>query len=282
MRDLTAEKVQYAGKYDRPGGGRWRTILVGSDLHDKNCDPFWRRLFLDTAKRVQPEVICLNGDVFDLPEFGRYTVDPREWDVVGRIRWVQQFITELRRAAPNAQIDLIEGNHEFRLIRHLAEATPAMRAVLSDLHGFTISRLLLLDECEVNYVAKMNLATFTKRDVAEQLADNYVIYWDSVLAHHFPQGRAMGLPGWNGHHHKHIVWHSYSPVYGPFEWHQVGCGHKRSASYAEGERWSNGFMLVHVDTHKKSTAFEYVDVRDFAMIGGQFYLREGSELVTPH
>lgn len=60
--------------------------------------------------------------------------------------------------------------------------------------------------------------------------------------------RNMGLPGVNGHHHKHEVWGMFSPIYGPYEWHQMGAGHRRSASHCEGEKWHNGFALVNIDT----------------------------------
>jgi hypothetical protein len=43
----------------------------------------------------------------------------------------------LREACPDAEIDVIEGNHEAPAAAHLADATPALRAVLADLHGMT-------------------------------------------------------------------------------------------------------------------------------------------------
>jgi hypothetical protein len=98
-----------------------------------------------------------------------------------------------------------------------------------------------------------------------------------LMAHHFPQGREMGYPGFNGHHHKHIVWPFYSPAFGSTEWHQLGCGHERAATYCAGEKWAMGFLLCHVDTHKKYTQFEYVEIRDHAVIGGRWYNRLPSE-----
>ena len=100
--------------------------------------------------------------MFDLPEFSRFTQDPRDWDVVGRIRWVHKFLEDLREAAPDTEITFLEGNHEYRLLRHLAEASPAMRAVLSDLHHMTVPDLLGITKYEINYVAPADLATFTK------------------------------------------------------------------------------------------------------------------------
>ena len=209
-RRLGKERFDRDNKYIRKNKKKFKTVLVGSDLHDVECDPFWLRVFIDTAKRIQPEIICLNGDIFDLPEFGRYNVDPRDWDVVGRIKHVHDnILAPLREAAPDAQIDLIEGNHEARLLIHLADATPALKAVLSDLHGLSVSDLLALDQFQINYIAKADLAAVNKHDMQKELGKSYKNYWDCMIAHHFPHAREMGLPGWNGHHHRHQMWQRF-------------------------------------------------------------------------
>ncbi len=277
-RKLSVERMGYDGKYIRENPRRFKTVITASDLHDKEIDLFYLRVLIDTCKRVQPDVISLVGDIFDLPEFGKYGVDPREWDVVGRIRFVHNEILQpLREACPDAQIDMIEGNHEARLLRHLADATPALRAVLSDLHGFTVSQLLGLDEYQVNYVAKADLAAYSKADMNKEVGKNYKIYWDSFMVHHFPHAKSMGLPGVNGHHHKHEVWSLFNPIYGAYEWHQLGSGHKRDASYCAGERWHNGFAIANVDTQTRAVNFDYVQITDFAVSGGKFYYREEKE-----
>ena len=279
-RAMNLERAEWGEKYLRDSSGRFKTMLVASDLHDIEIDPFFLRVFLDTARRAQPDVIVLVGDVFDLPEFGKYTVDPRDWDVVGRIKFVHERIfAPLRKVCPNAQIDLLEGNHEARMLRQLADATPALRAVLSDLHGFTVGRLLGLEQFEINYIAKADLGAWTKRDFEKELANNYRIYFDSVLCHHFPHGRNMGMPGVNGHHHSHHVWPMFNHTYGAYEWHQLGCGHVRGASYTEGEKWHNGFALINVDTTTKVTLFDYIPVGQFAVSGAKWYYREVSESI---
>lgn len=274
-RKLNEERADWSDKYERDNKQRFKTILVCSDLHDIEIDTFYLRVLIDTARRSQPDIIVLNGDIFDLPEFGKYGVDPREWDVVGRIKFAhEKILRPIREACPNAQIDFIEGNHEGRLLRHMADATPALKAVLSDLHGMTIAKLFGLDEFQINYIAKADLSAWTKRDFSKELASNYKVYYDCVLCHHFPHARNMGLPGVNGHHHSHQVWPSFSPIYGAYEWHQLGSGHKRSATYTEGEKWHNGFALVNVDTKTKATLFDYISVSDFAISGGKWYYRE--------
>ena len=277
QRQMNIDKAGYEDKYAKPAGTRFQTILTGSDLHDKLCDPFYRRLFIEAARRIQPDVIVLDGDVFDLTEFSRFTKDPRDWDPVGRINWVHEFLAELREVCPDTQIDLIEGNHEYRLLRHLSESTPALKQILSDLHGFTVASLLGLDAYEVNFIAKADLTAFTERDIKDELRRNWKVYFDAVLAHHYPSGRQMGFPGWNGHHHKHVVTPFYSPTFGSSEWHQIGCGHRREATFCDGAIWANGFLIAYVDTQAKHTAFEYVEIRDHAVIGGRWYERRDDE-----
>jgi hypothetical protein len=276
MRAVGHDKALWEGKFLRPRDARFQMAAVCCDMHDKNCDPFWRKTFIDTVKRAQPDKIVINGDGFDLPEFSKHPNDPRDWDFKGRWLWMQAFLRDLRDACPNAEIIFVEGNHEFRLLRHLAEADPAMKVLLADLLGHTVSSLLGLDKFEVNFIARADLSAWTERDIRRQLERNYVTLWDCLLFGHFPEMRKMGMPGANGHHHRHYVWGGeYSPIFGPYEWHQIGCGHERRASYTNAEQWSNGFLLAHVDTHRKRTQLEYFDVtHDHAFIGGKLHLRD--------
>ena len=98
-RPFNKEKRDYAGKYRRENKSRFKTILGFSDVHDDTVDPFWLRVLIDTAKRVQPDVLCCGGDMFDLAEFGRFTIDPREWDIVGKINFVHDNVLKPLRNA---------------------------------------------------------------------------------------------------------------------------------------------------------------------------------------
>ncbi|MGH9895756.1 MAG: hypothetical protein ACREA0_27985, partial [bacterium] len=273
-RATNSERGQYEGKYLRPSGRRFKTCLILNDLHDIECDPFYLEVAIDVAKRLQPTYVNLNGDIFDLPEFSRFAVDPRQWDVVGRMKFVhERILAPLREATPDSQFDFVEGNHEFRLMRHLADATPAMMAVLADLHGMNVAKLLGLDKFEINYIAKADLAAYTLSNVKDEIARNFKVYDGMLLCHHFPEGRQMGVPGVNGHHHKYVVWSEYNHTFGSYNWIQAGSGHRRDATYCNGEKWNMGFTIAHMDTLKKQVNFEYVAITDFAVAGGTYYVR---------
>lgn len=278
-RRMNDERHDYAETYVRSEPGRYKTRIFCSDLHDEEMDPFFRRVLIDAVKRIQPDSFMVAGDGIDLPEFGKYGVDPREWGPVRRIKAYHEFCAEIREVY-NGQFDHLEGNHEFRLLRHLGDETPALKTVLADLHGMTIRSLLGLDRFEINYIAKADLAAFRELDIKNEIGKNYKVYDDCFLAHHFPQGRDMNMPGVNGHHHRHQVWPHFNPMFGAYEWHQMGCGHKRAASYCAGEKWHMGFMVAHIDTKTKQVVSEYIQVTDFAVVGGKHYYRTSKESVT--
>ena len=280
QRDMNVEKSGWEGAFARDRSTRFQSVLVATDQHDLNCDPFYRRVLVDTARRLQPEKIVFPGDLFDLPEFSKHTKDPRSFELLARVNWVHEFLKDMREAAPEAEMTLVEGNHEFRLLRHLAEESPAMMVVLADLHGFTVSKLLGLEKFDVNFVARADLTAWNEVSIKAQLRKNYLIQHRCLLFGHYPDMRNMGYPGASGHHHRHLLWSSYSPTFGPMEWHQVGCGHRREASYMAGETFANGFLICHVDTLSLRTQFEYVDVSHTrACVGGKFYERAGDEPV---
>lgn len=274
------ERHNWGEEYIIDNKSRFKTILFVSDLHDIEIDPFFLRVMLDTLKRAQPDVFSMVGDIFDFYEFSRFVKDPRDFKPVERIKFVHdEILAPAREAAPNTQFDLVEGNHEARLLKSLADSTPALRVILSDLHGMSVSDLMGLKKFEVNYISRADLGAFTKSDLKKEVAKhNYKIYYDTVMAYHYP-ALDYGLPGVNGHFHEHRTWQFFNPLLGVYEWVQMGCGHRRLASYCEGAKWGNGFCLVHVDTVTKATNFEYIPITDFAVVGGKWYHRTKEESI---
>ena len=101
----------------------------------------------------------------------------------------------------------------------------------------------------------------------KEIEKSYVIYNDAVLVHHHPHAKNWGLAGWNGHHHNGLTSRTKSALKGSLPWLQLGCGHRLRASYAEGEFWSLGFNICHLNTETKTVINEVVDVTDIACVG---------------
>lgn len=282
LKNLSQERQDWGERYVRVNSARFQTVLGFADAHGQLVDPFWLRVLIDTAKRVQPDIIVAAGDCHENTEFSKFYVDPREFDIVKSMTFTNDnLFRPLREVCPNAQIDDIEGNHERRILKHITANSPPTRVFLSDWLGLTIQKMLKLDELEINYIAKSDLCSFTKREEEELLRKNYKVYFDCLLVSHYPDARNKGLPGFNGHHHKHQVWMEYSHHHGPYEWHQIGCGHRRDCIYTDSDYWQNGFVLAHIDTKTKIVNIEYVPVTSLACVGGKYYYREKKEIITP-
>ena len=204
--------------------GRVTTNVVFSDTHDIMIDPFYRRVLLETVRRVQPDRVIANGDIFDLPEFGRFTVDPRSWNATERIQHVHGLFQDLREAAPDAEFWFLEGNHEFRLVRHLQDQSPALKAVLSDLHNMGTREMLGLDRFEINYVSKADLRADTKTEIGKEVKKNYRLFDESYLVGHYKM-LGMGYDGTSGHEHKFQVWPVRRVSGGAASWVQTGAVH---------------------------------------------------------
>jgi hypothetical protein len=274
------EVLPYHNKYELDSKSqRFKSILVGSDFHDLECDPFVLAVFIDTAKRVQPDVIVLNGDVFDMYEASRYDQDVRQIKILDRFNYVKRHIFgALRRACPNSQIDLVIGNHEWRILTLLANKTPALKVILSDVMGLTLSDIFGLDEFEINLIAKLDLAAFTAGDINSELKENFKVYYDAFVCSHF-KDLSLGLSGTSGHTHRpELVSFANIPM-GKLTWTTTGCISQTRMEYIQGQdKWTNSFLLAHIDTHKKHVSPEHFIVpRDFVVIHGVRYERKKEE-----
>lgn len=280
LRSASEERLTWGDIYVKPENDeRYKVIMGAGDFHDIECDPFAWRMWIEKLRAVQPDVISIHGDMFDSPEFSKHLQDPRVYDLTGRIQRVHDMLGEIREVCPNSQIDLIEGNHEARIHRHILEAAPATADILSHFHGMGVRELLGLDAHEVNYIAKGDLFPFTDSQLRKSVLESEKFYWNLLwVRHHPPKKDQVSYPGFHGHHHAHLVTTYWDVGKGSFEWHQLGGMHKRQASYTDGRKWNNGFITGYVDTQMHRVTFDYTFVGDTnCILGGRFYERAPEE-----
>ena len=274
---MEVEVLPWNGKYERDFSGRWQTMIVASDFHDKDTDPFALEVFLETCKRIAPSVICLAGDVFDSYEFSRFDKDPRGWDAAGRLGWVRDnLFGPLRASLPSSQIDLLAGNHEHHLLRHMSERTPEMRAILSDFMGLTFADLLGLKAFEINLVCQHDLSAFKPSDIRNEISKNRKTYFGCVTVDHYPDPKFTFGTNWiAGHTHKPQVFTHCNEVLGSVWGVTNGCMARVDNSYTDRNRNQNGFTIIHLDTQTKTAVVEPIIFSDQAVVvGGTRYTRK--------
>jgi len=274
------EILPWHGKYTqtRSEKGRFRQIAVISDLHDEELDQFVFGAFLDVCKNRQPNLIVLNGDLFDNPEFSKYQIDPRTFDIKKRFNFVHdKILAPLRLACPNAQIDFIIGNHDWRIIKVLADKTPHIRTLLSDVMGLSLADVFGLKQFEINLIAKVDLSAFRNTDIKEELNENFQIYYDRFACSHF-KNLKLGVSGTSGHtHHPHQNTFASLPM-GKMTWTTTGCAAQTRMEYTDGmDDAVNSFLFVTIDTDKIQDSVSpehHIITGDHVMIDGKIYTRK--------
>lgn len=281
LTDFNKEKFSWSDCFiSKDDGTRFKNILAFCDMHDLRCDPFYYRMAIQAVKNGNPHIVVLNGDIIDLPEFSKYNTKLSEFRVRDRIKWLHTFLEDIRNAAPDCDIVYVEGNHEYRLIHHILERTPALEELI-DLCDFNIRKLLGLDKYRVRYYSRADIGTFTDADIRNELKKNHFIAWDNVVFYHYPEGRTrFGMPGVSGHHHKFQVWPMHNYTYGAFNWIQSGAGSLRHADFSDNTFcWQNGFVDIVLDTqNKRNLIMNYIDCTgEFCYMDGEYYARTEEE-----
>lgn len=109
------------------------TIVIGSDAH------VWpgplttaQRGFVEVIKRIQPQVVVMNGDVFDGAKISRHPAGI--WDQEQRpnvkleLEACQGFLSQVEKASPAKRI-WTWGNHDARMEYKLAAMVPEYQGV---------------------------------------------------------------------------------------------------------------------------------------------------------
>lgn len=157
-----------AGKLAQDG---WHTAVILPDtqigyrkfLDTGELDPFHDEAAMAVALKIvrhlRPEVIVNLGDFVDFPEWGKYEQEPEFAQTTQHaVDRAHRFLAEQRAAAPDADIRLIEGNHDARLPKSIARnAMSALRLrraeAPEDWPVLSVPYLLRLDDLGVTYVA---------------------------------------------------------------------------------------------------------------------------------
>lgn len=123
--------------------------LFASDIHFPFEDRQSYKLFLKVVRAVSPHLIFLGGDVADCYAVSKYDKDPtRKLHLQEELDYTVENLAKLRTAAPKAQIQFLEGNHEQRVWRFLQSKAEEV----SQLRAIQLPNLLKLDDLGIEWI----------------------------------------------------------------------------------------------------------------------------------
>jgi len=148
-------------------------------LQDGTLDPFHddaaMNVFIDAAVKMQPDKIQILGDFLDLASQGRFAQEASFAQTTQEaLNTGHAFLAKLRAAAPDAEIVIVEGNHDKRMQNFIeANAVAAFglkRAGLPESWPvMSLPYLLRLDELNVQYVDAYPAATDWDNDTTRNI-----------------------------------------------------------------------------------------------------------------
>lgn len=279
--------LAYTGLYDRTAHLNTKDhvdIVVGSDFHSWFVDPFALEVFIDTIKLVAPQIIVLNGDVFDFPQISRHRQMPGHFHL--NLHEERQFgrekiLRRVREAAPDATIYYLIGNHEYRLVTYLADAAPR----LAGCPELEFDTFLGIKEFELSLVCQSSFLAPTAKARKLDKRDNWLKLFDCWVATHgtscakfaadVEMNGAFRMNGTSGHTHRPQLITSNSLGTGPISWMSTPmlAGYAVGRDYVPGpSAWNMGFGVVSINPKKRLVSQQLVIVHeDWATFGGRVW-----------
>lgn len=278
-----ANVTRYHGRFDRLKGKRGHIEgLVASDLHSMHCDPFAREVFLAECKLRQPDAIVFNGDVVDFPAVSTHPKLPGHFhlSMQDELNWAKALFRQTREECPEAAIYYVIGNHEYRLVRYLADTKPS----LASLDSLDFSELFGLAEFEVCFVCRSNFLAPTSKMRREDVAENWIILGDCYAITHgnscakFSAEKELAtfkMSGTSGHVHRPQLYYDNSPGTGPLSWMSTPMmAHESDGrDFIHGpSRWNMGFGEFAIFPQARAVSQNIVLVHhDVAIVNGTVY-----------
>lgn len=253
-----------------PDGSTW-TIASVWDAHFPDADLATWDAFLQYVGTTQPDEVIIGGDFADLESASTHGGNPNPPSVREDIDATKRGLSALRRAAPDAVISYVEGNHETRLRRKVAKQLRE----LYDVDAIDWPALLCLDDfgidayktCEARPVVRGDLCfvhgVAWNRHHAAKMVDIFAPH-SVVYGHtHRPQFFARTFLDLDGRHKR-------STAYG------MPCARVIHAPYMVGPTgWVNGFGVHRLyDTGHTETHVVTMDPDGRCRIEGETYGEE--------
>lgn len=271
----------WENKYPKSRGKKHLEIVIGSDFHSYFVDPFALEVFKDCLRMVQPDIVILNGDIFDFPRISKHRQIPGGFhlNIQQEIDWgITNIMRPVRELCPDAEILFVIGNHEYRFVTYLADFSPEIAC----LDTMNFHDLFKLDELEMSLVCRSSFmaptAAMRKKDIAEnwvKVGGCYVVTHGVSCAQFAAaeQLKKYQVSGTSGHTHRPQIISANTLGTGNLTWMTT----PMMASYAVGREyvpepsaWTMGFGVASINVEKGLVSQSLVQIHnDWASFAGQ-------------
>jgi len=256
--------------------------VIISDTHATFLDPFTWYCFLKTIKRLQPDGVYLNGDVFEGAAISRHPKIPG-WSV--GLDLERNFIKEMFRqirAIYDGDIYWGAGNHGLdRWAMHLSQVSDA----IADLPEMRFDRMFGMDEFDVKLVQG---GTWASPEGTEDHLPGTLLHGDYIFTHGTALGqtpsltelRDHGYNGTSGHVHRASLIYATDERGGARSWMStpMGCVPRAGRAYLFKKRntgWQTGYGIMFYHPGGRVHQYPIVTSEGVAVCEGMMFENPG-------
>jgi predicted phosphodiesterase len=238
-------------------------VAFVSDFHVPYQDNAAVNVTMKFLKKMKPHRIILNGDFNDFFTISKYNMASERLDALqDEIDESNVIRKRIRKAAPNAEIIEVPGNHDVRLTNYVA----ANARALTSLRALEPRALLLHDELEFS----------TATSAGIRVRKNFMAYHGTKISQHAgytakAELEKNGISGTSGHCHRLSTY--IKSGYETKTWAESGGLMRLDPDYQNGAiNWQQGLVLGQFSTKTDSFMLELVQIQNgIIYFGGKQY-----------
>lgn len=296
-RYLTRYVLPYVCRRPLVRDARVRLVVSISDTHATFLDPFTWHAFLCTIRDLAPDVVYLNGDIFEGSEISSHPKIPG-WTVPFQLEidFAREMFRQIREVAgPKPRVIWGAGNHGLdRIARYLTQVAPAF----SGLRSLRFDKLVDLEGLDIELAQGGTIASprGTENDAPGRLLFGcYRVHHGTKLGQNpaLEELRAAGCSGQSGHVHRASLVYAANEQQRGLSWMTLpmGCTDRAGRAYMHGicTGWQRGFGVAWIGPEGQVRQTPIVTDDGFAVVDGHCYEKpkgldemDPSELWLPH
>ena len=236
----------------------YKRVFCLSDVHIPYQDNRAIEAAVGYAKKWNPDVIYLNGDIMDVYQGSRFVKDRRMRDLAGELQLTGEFLDWIKGEFPKAKVYYKMGNHEERWETYLKTHAPELLGISE----FNLDTLLKFGERGIGLVKSRQYARAGKL---------YILHGHELFRGFGGQvnpARTAFLRTMHnvivGHHHQTSE-HTEKTIDGSIiTTYSQGCLCGLKPDYMPNNKWNHGFALIEMNN-------ENYKLENYRIVRGEVY-----------